>query len=541
MNRPDGGDDRRRTALVALAHPASVLCLAGWILNDHLLKSTLGNPITGKLSDAFGMVLFPLLVAATIERWTDRAVEVGMAAAVVTMTVLNTSHAVSNAAERGFEVIWSTAQLTVDPTDLLVLPLVVLPWKLWRRAEASAPIAPAWGRAVFAAGAVACLATSSPEPVSEQSFEGSFVLTEANPEVSIGVSVTMGGESASVDRVQTRYEAVHFGAGSSARGNEPAIEVIPDDEMGTITFRLAEPALAPTRVEWNMIAIGDEGDICLPFCLGGGDDEVLPVFEADVPREATGAASRAVPIATWSIAPTEGSERPVSAHAFAVTVPPGIDSTEILLVADPFRDDVVQIAATELNTFDLSADRAYYAVETRAHRVAPPSCTDGCTFEVWVGADTNRIYVGEQMGVHIYAPDGVIVEMADVVLLPTRTERTVRTPDVNDDQTLEAVVEFTPPEPSADPLHKAAEWVVLSLENDARGIDLSGPASANWPAGRVLRAEQCCASYALVVSDVPDGDSPPDEARLVLEYWAPETLTSKDALITVGPFTLFDG
>ena len=71
-------ENSRPLGLTALAHPLTVLCLAGWLVNDHVLKDRLHNAVTGKLSDLFAMVVFPLLVAALVERFTRRPLEWGV-------------------------------------------------------------------------------------------------------------------------------------------------------------------------------------------------------------------------------------------------------------------------------------------------------------------------------------------------------------------------------------------------------------------------------------------------------------------------------
>ena len=47
-------------------HPLTCLFIAGWLVNDHFLKAMYGTAITGKLSDVFGLAVFPLLVAAIL-------------------------------------------------------------------------------------------------------------------------------------------------------------------------------------------------------------------------------------------------------------------------------------------------------------------------------------------------------------------------------------------------------------------------------------------------------------------------------------------
>jgi len=59
--------ERRRVLGDALLSPAALLSLGVLVVNDHVLKCAFPGVVTGKLSDAAGMVLFPLLLHALVE------------------------------------------------------------------------------------------------------------------------------------------------------------------------------------------------------------------------------------------------------------------------------------------------------------------------------------------------------------------------------------------------------------------------------------------------------------------------------------------
>ena len=90
--------DHRR-AEVLLAHPFVVLCLIGWLANDHMLKQRYHNVATGKLSDAFAMVVFPILVALIFQRWFHRPLGWAIATTVVFYSSINLFDAVDRAVE----------------------------------------------------------------------------------------------------------------------------------------------------------------------------------------------------------------------------------------------------------------------------------------------------------------------------------------------------------------------------------------------------------------------------------------------------------
>lgn len=148
-------DFRRLGDLLLL--PAAYCGLVLLIMNDHYLKRHLHNAASGKLSDIAGLMFFPLLVATAIEttRLTVRIrpwrisirgfdatiVGVGMffllmktwqpAAhiyasldAVLQWPVLAGKAAITG----GDPWTWPKTSIVLDPTDLLALPVLLIPW-----------------------------------------------------------------------------------------------------------------------------------------------------------------------------------------------------------------------------------------------------------------------------------------------------------------------------------------------------------------------------------------------------------------------------
>lgn len=70
--------DRGRTSLArpvpgeALLHPVALMALGLLIVNDHVLKYSWPGPVTGKLSDFAGLVVFPLLLHGLWQLATER-------------------------------------------------------------------------------------------------------------------------------------------------------------------------------------------------------------------------------------------------------------------------------------------------------------------------------------------------------------------------------------------------------------------------------------------------------------------------------------
>jgi hypothetical protein len=157
-------------------HPVALSSIALLVLNDHYVKEHYRGLVPGKLSDAAGIVLFPLLIVAICEvsrrllRLTPWYVgKFGCAASVVATGVVfalvKTWPPASDFYRWGTGVAeWPvyefrgavnghalvglpSAHLIRDHSDLLVLPLLLLPlWVCSRRLQKLGATAPATGR-----------------------------------------------------------------------------------------------------------------------------------------------------------------------------------------------------------------------------------------------------------------------------------------------------------------------------------------------------------------------------------------------------------
>jgi hypothetical protein len=136
--------DRFSRALVRHVHtwpavrefiaPLPLAAVALLALNDHLLKATFHNTLTGKLSDIAGCFFLPLYVSALLSVLPVPLRARLYAGAAVT-TVLFASVSVSRVAAdwvcRQVEVLstplgYPRMWIASDPTDLVCLPLVAL-------------------------------------------------------------------------------------------------------------------------------------------------------------------------------------------------------------------------------------------------------------------------------------------------------------------------------------------------------------------------------------------------------------------------------
>lgn len=140
----------------ALLGPPALLAIALLVVNDHVLKARAPGVVTGKLSDLAGLIFFPLFLAAVAEHAglrRGRATVIAAAlatgagfAAIKLWAPAGDLYRVGLAVlQWPFRALYAAitdsalpalgrAHLTADPTDLLVLPVLVVPVLLARRA-----------------------------------------------------------------------------------------------------------------------------------------------------------------------------------------------------------------------------------------------------------------------------------------------------------------------------------------------------------------------------------------------------------------------
>ena len=172
MIGPVGSNDVRLPGRSAPAdgmlHPVILGAVALLLLNDHVLKQAMPGLLTGKLSDVAGLVFFPLLLVGI---WEVAAVRLGGAvpagrfvvavmvivsgvafASVKTVPLANQAYRetlgamqwpftfAASIADGGPAPAFVPVRLAADPTDLVALPVLLVPFVIgWRRADRGAP------------------------------------------------------------------------------------------------------------------------------------------------------------------------------------------------------------------------------------------------------------------------------------------------------------------------------------------------------------------------------------------------------------------
>lgn len=138
-----------------ILHPVTIAAIALLILNDHVLKGAWPGLVTGKLSDAAGLVFFPLLLVAAGQvglgavapRWVPgpRAVWLAVAMTGVVFALAKVVPLAADAYRVGLGALqWPLAAIGAlaagaaippvgpvvfarDPTDLVALPALLIP------------------------------------------------------------------------------------------------------------------------------------------------------------------------------------------------------------------------------------------------------------------------------------------------------------------------------------------------------------------------------------------------------------------------------
>ncbi len=144
-----------------MLHPIALSAVAALWVNDHHLKQACPGVLTGKLSDVAGMVVFPLFLTGVLEvlallvgrrvRIGPRGMTVAAVATGVAFATIQLSTTGAAAYRWAFGVRWLVegwvvrgaselprVQHTMDPTDLVALPGLVVPvWLAARRRRVS--------------------------------------------------------------------------------------------------------------------------------------------------------------------------------------------------------------------------------------------------------------------------------------------------------------------------------------------------------------------------------------------------------------------
>lgn len=154
-----GQDSPTQTALPAgeFLQPLPLAALAMLVANDWWLKPSTWAPafITGKLSDAAGLLFFPLLATALFDCLLLALYRLGLrvdfslrryklVGSILLTGLLFSALKLWPAANQGalslLRGFGLPAQVVLDPTDLLALPLLWFAWRIGKREIARLPL-----------------------------------------------------------------------------------------------------------------------------------------------------------------------------------------------------------------------------------------------------------------------------------------------------------------------------------------------------------------------------------------------------------------
>jgi hypothetical protein len=139
---------RLRSAEILL-HPIFVVSLAALLFNDHWLKVHHPSWLTGKLSDAAGLVVFPLLVLVALDaltplprRWSTLGLVLAITATLFAIvkcipTCTALYRVALGALQTPFRGAFAPVHAVTDPTDLVTVPFSAAVLVVGRRWVAS--------------------------------------------------------------------------------------------------------------------------------------------------------------------------------------------------------------------------------------------------------------------------------------------------------------------------------------------------------------------------------------------------------------------
>jgi hypothetical protein len=138
---------RRVRSAELLLHPIFVVALAALLFNDHWLKGHHPSWLTGKLSDAAGLVVFPLVMLVALDALTPlplprRQSTLGLIL-VMTVTLFAIVKCIPagtafyrvalGALQTPFRGAFAPVHAVTDPTDLLAVPFTAAALVVGRR------------------------------------------------------------------------------------------------------------------------------------------------------------------------------------------------------------------------------------------------------------------------------------------------------------------------------------------------------------------------------------------------------------------------
>lgn len=124
-------------AIRCLSHPISLLAMGMIILNALFLQKFSPSWLSGKLGDLGWMIVLPLMFTLLLSllpagKWSKHIVEISTLITAVSFALLKLSPGVNQQARSSFTGLFGLPlKLALDPTDLVVLPALLIPLLLW--------------------------------------------------------------------------------------------------------------------------------------------------------------------------------------------------------------------------------------------------------------------------------------------------------------------------------------------------------------------------------------------------------------------------
>ena len=258
----------RTLPIRSLLHPLWLAALVLLVVNDHVLKhaGVMSPWLVGKLSDFAGLIVAPAVVAVALRLATRRGLLRAHLAVGAIFAAINLAPAVARAFEALTGLTPLPWQITVDPTDLLALPALLVSWRVLVPAMERPGVSPWPGRLLFGAGALACMATSPPD-------EPDPDLDVPAPEISGSLGIGNATESPQILRVRPLRDGIRMDC----------------NHVAEAPTQMLSPALFASATAWTVepngvlpiAGFGFGGTDCVAFLVDGvGLDPVMLFYSS---------------------------------------------------------------------------------------------------------------------------------------------------------------------------------------------------------------------------------------------------------------------
>lgn len=310
-------------SLACLQHPLTLFSIATLLLNDHVLKVIAPSWLTGKLSDFAGLFFFPFVVAAgmslALSKFNlsrQRIGQIAFGLVAVWFVLLKTSPLVNSlTAQLASLFIGGTAQLILDPTDLIALMVMWPARMLWQ--NQSGVVLSRKAYVSLAVGVLACLATSRPayfDNVIAFVYQDSILYAKSSGTYEIAQSLDHGVSWNLVDA--DREEQARLGQLFSEHSLpfqicDPVIEEMCYMVDGTDKVYISNDRGASWQVGWEILRSRREYVLRTHGAIAGRD--LIIVEDGDdryliVAMDTNGILRRKLPDGEWTELPVEKAQ-----------------------------------------------------------------------------------------------------------------------------------------------------------------------------------------------------------------------------------------